>query len=181
MERDASDQYGTGETAEPDDARGDDVYQPVPSEDDEAASRGPDPENTLVTDPLDDTSVPGYSPPERPRGVTRYGTTQREQRAGEPLDARLAQEIPDAAVPGGDGVGDVADGAGEPVDEEAGAVRAGRLAPVDVPPGGRRDRAVARDVGVDEGAASAEEAAMHVDTAVDGAADESTAAPGEPA
>ncbi|MFJ7955826.1 DUF5709 domain-containing protein [Streptomyces sp. NPDC096319] len=181
MQRDASGRGAPGEPAGSDDVMGDDVYQPAASDESDAASGGPDPENTLVTDPVEDMSVPGYSPPERPSGVTRHGTTQREQREGETLDARLAQEAPDGPAPEGDGVGDLAGGAGEPVDEEAGAVRAGRLAPVEVPPSRRRDRAVARDVGIDEGAASAEEAAMHVDTAADGAAEKPTPTPEEPA
>ncbi|MET9537388.1 DUF5709 domain-containing protein [Streptomyces sp. NPDC006553] len=164
-----------------DDARGDDVYQPAPS--DAADPAGDlDPDNALMTDPIDDMAVPGYSPPERPRGVTRHGTTQREQQEGESLDERLAQEIPDAPEeppPGDDGIGDLPGGAGEPVDEQAGATRAGRLAPVDTPPG-RDDHAVARDVGPDDGAAPAEEAAVHVDTAVDAGNDLPTPFEDEP-
>ncbi|MFD3533655.1 DUF5709 domain-containing protein [Streptomyces sp. NPDC058664] len=152
--------------SEPDEARGDDVYQPTHSDVSNRPSGDLDPDNAIVTDPLEDMSVPGYSPPERPRGVTRHGTTQREQREGESLDERLAQETPDEPAPEGDGIGDLPGGAGEPVDEQAGATRAGRLAPVDTLPG-RIDRAVARDVGLDDGAAPAEEAAMHVDTAAD--------------
>ncbi|MGW0122936.1 DUF5709 domain-containing protein [Streptomyces sp. NPDC003327] len=151
------------------DARGDDVYQPTHSDADNRPTDDLDPDNALVTDPLDDMAVPGYSPPERPRAVTRHGTTQREQREGESLDERIAQEVPDVPLPEGDGIGDLPGGAGEPVDEEAGATRAGRLAPVATHPDrGGMDRAVARDVGPDDGAAPAEEAAMHVDTAADG-------------
>ncbi|MFE6063835.1 DUF5709 domain-containing protein [Streptomyces sp. NPDC056431] len=151
----------------PNEARGDDVYQPTPS-DDAGPSGDLDPDNALMTDPIDDMTVPGYSPPERPRGVTRHGTTQREQQEGQSLDERLAQEMPDSPdePPEDDGIGDLSGGDGEPVDEQAGATRAGRLAPVDTPPG-RDDHAVARDVGLDDGTAPAEEAAMHVDTAVD--------------
>ncbi|MFD8014029.1 DUF5709 domain-containing protein, partial [Streptomyces sp. NPDC059762] len=77
-------------------------------------------------------------------------------------------EEPEVGPVTGDGIGDLPEGAGEPVDEEAGAGRAGRLAPYAARPG-HMDRAVARDVGRDDGTAPAEEAAMHVDTAVDGA------------
>lgn len=80
---------------EPDEARGDDVYQPA-SSDTADPSDDLDPDNALMTDPIEDMAVPGYSPPERPRGVTRHGTTQREQQEGESLDERLAQEIPDS-------------------------------------------------------------------------------------
>src|SRR4051794_23627885 len=37
----------------------------------------------------------GYSPPEKPLGITRFGTTNAEEEAGESLDQRLAQEEPD--------------------------------------------------------------------------------------
>ncbi|MFF1510139.1 DUF5709 domain-containing protein [Streptomyces sp. NPDC058326] len=168
MARNESDADASGDRPGPDEARGDDVYQPTHSDAANRPSGDLDPDNAIVTEPLEDLSVPGYSPPERPRGVTRHGTTQREQREGESLDERLAQEVPEEAAPEGDGIGDLPEGAGEPVDEQAGATRAGRLAPVDTPPG-RDDHAVARDVGLDDGAAPAEEAAMHVDTAADGA------------
>ncbi|MFF9343922.1 MULTISPECIES: DUF5709 domain-containing protein [unclassified Streptomyces] len=126
-----------------------------------------DPDNAMDTDPVDDMATPGYSPPEHPRGVTRHGTTRREQREGEPLDSRLRQEVPEEQPPQDDGIGDLPGGEGEPVDDEAGATRAGRLAPFAARPG-HVDRAAARDVGPDDGTAPAEEAAMHVDTAVDG-------------
>ncbi|MFH9954212.1 DUF5709 domain-containing protein [Streptomyces roseolus] len=155
-------------TPDPDESRGDDVYQPTHSDSDNRPSDPLDPDNALATDPTDDLSAPGYSPPDRPRGVTRHGTTQREQREGESLDERLRQEEPESPPPTGDGIGDLPGGEGEPVDEEAGATRAGRLAP-EAAWSGHVDRAVARDVGPDDGTASAEEAAMHVDTAVNGA------------
>ncbi|MFE7584623.1 DUF5709 domain-containing protein [Streptomyces gardneri] len=159
----------------PHEARGDDAYQPTPDGADRP-SDDLDPDNSLMTDPLDDMAVPGYSPPERPRGVTRHGTTRREQQEGEPLAERLAQEVPDSPgqPPEDDGIGDLPGGDGEPVDEQAGATRAGRLAPVDTPPG-HHDHAVARDVGPDDGSAPAEEAAMHVDTAADANAEPSAA------
>ncbi|MFC9342544.1 DUF5709 domain-containing protein [Streptomyces sp. NPDC057020] len=172
MARIESHSTGGIDQPETDEARGDDVYQPAPS-DAAARSADLDPDNSLMTDAVDDLAVPGYSPPERPRGVTRHGTTPREQREGESLDERLGQEVPDAPeepFPEDDGIGDLRGGAGEPVDEQAGATRAGRLVPVDTPPG-RDDHAVARDVGPDDGTAPAEEAAMHVDTAVDEAGD----------
>ncbi|MFI8321748.1 DUF5709 domain-containing protein [Streptomyces sp. NPDC085529] len=157
------------EPATPDEGAGraDEVYQPTHSDVDNRPSGDLDPDNALATDPVDDLSAPGYSPPERPRGVTDHGTTQREQREGEPLDDRLRREEPEEQPATGDGIGDLPEGAGEPVDEEAGATRAGRLAPYAARPG-HMDRAVARDVGRDDGTAPAEEAAMHVDTAVDG-------------
>jgi hypothetical protein len=52
-------------------------------------------ENAVGERDLDDMLDEGYSPPERALGVTKYGTTGEEQRAGESLDQRLAQETPD--------------------------------------------------------------------------------------
>lgn len=52
-------------------------------------------EDELATDPLEG----GVEPPEGWSGADRFGTTPREQREGESLDARLAEEEPD--VPGG--------------------------------------------------------------------------------
>ena len=96
-------------------------------------------------------------------GVTKTGVTAAEQNEGESLDERLSQEVPDTAVPAGDGIGDLPDGEGEPLDPESGTERAGRLVAPDE--GVRPDTTkelVASDEGIDAGAAGAEEAAMHV-------------------
>lgn len=66
-------------------------------------------------------------------------------------------------APAGDGVGDLPGGDGEPVDSEVGDARAGRLVAPDE--GAHTDTVseeVAEDVGIDGGAAGAEEAAVHV-------------------
>ncbi|MER7521090.1 DUF5709 domain-containing protein [Streptomyces sp. NPDC126499] len=147
------------------DGRGDEVYQPTGSDASNRPSDPYDPENALDTDATEAVEDPGYSPPDRPRAVTRHGTTPREQREGSSLDDRLAQERPDVTQPRGDELGDLPDGEGEPVDEEAGATRAGRLVgPEPAIPGG----VAAEDVGLDDGTASAEEAAVHRDTGIDG-------------
>ncbi|MET9533133.1 MULTISPECIES: DUF5709 domain-containing protein [unclassified Streptomyces] len=147
-----------------DDARGDDVYQPDGTEVTEDSGIL-DREDTLTgraSDPYDE----GWSPPERPLGVDHAGTTQEEQEAGETLDQRLAEELPDPALlraRGGDGIGDASDSDGEPLDDEVGDGRSGRLV---APDEGAHEEAekdmLAEDVGVDGGAASAEEAAVHV-------------------
>ena len=148
-------------------ARGDDVYQPGGSDSQNRPSGPLDPENALDADPSEAFEDPGWSPAEWPRAVDRHGTTLSEQREGASLEARLAEERPDVAPVEGGGVGDLADGEGEPLDLEAGATRAGRLALPDTPvPGG----VTARDVGPDDGIAAAEEAAVHRDTEVDGTA-----------
>ena len=109
-------------------------------------------------DAILDTS---YSPPEKPLGVDRFGTTLDEQEQGESLDQRLAQEVPDPALAVGvedDVVDEQADASGQ-----VGGTRAGRL--VDSDGGVEWDTEkdlVGRDVGIDAGAASAEEAAVHI-------------------
>ncbi|MFF3290848.1 DUF5709 domain-containing protein [Streptomyces sp. NPDC003023] len=150
------------EAAQREQARGDSVYQPENSDVQNRPSGDLDMENAIDERGLDDTMAEGYSPPERPLGVGKYGTTGEEQQRGESLEQRLAQETPDVEGPRGDGIGDLEGGNGEPVDKEAGEVRAGRLAPVDDSAPRRPSDVVARDVGIDGGAASAEEAAMHV-------------------
>ncbi|MFF7690871.1 DUF5709 domain-containing protein [Streptomyces syringium] len=144
-----------------DDAMGDEVYQP-----DHSGTRdrpdGPDLENALEGDGLDETLDEGYSPPEKPLAAEHHGTTAREQREGESLEQRLAEEEPDIAPPEGDGIGDQVNTNGEAVDEEAGDARAGRLVAADDGLPHHANDMVARDVGTDGGAASAEEAALHI-------------------
>ncbi|MCX4524163.1 MULTISPECIES: DUF5709 domain-containing protein [unclassified Streptomyces] len=139
-------------------ARGDDVYQPQPE--DEPSELQPDMDGSLGELGTDALLDQGYSPPERL--YTRHGdaSTGEAQRRGESLDQRLAREEPEQEPPAGDGIGDLVNGEGEPVDAQAGDSRAGRLAPVTASPHG--NSVLARDVGIDAGAASAEEAAMHV-------------------
>jgi hypothetical protein len=128
----------------------------------------------------DDVLDEGYSPPERPMGIDKFGTTLEEERRGETLDQRLAQEEPEtpleASDPGGargirapgdaDVLEDVEadlDEDGELLDDQVGDARAGRI--VESDEGAHTDAekdAIAYDVGIDGGGASAEEAAMHV-------------------
>ncbi|WP_327327868.1 DUF5709 domain-containing protein [Streptomyces sp. NBC_01210] len=139
---------------------GDEVYQPDGSEVQDDAGLL-DAEDTLE-DPALQILSDGYSPPERPWAVDRVGTTAAEQRLGESLEERLAEEAPDVTVPTGDGLGDTSDTDGELIDDEVGADRAGRLvAPDEGAHSDLEKELVATDVGID-GAASAEEAAMHV-------------------
>jgi hypothetical protein len=130
----------------------DDVYQPDP--DGQEGERFPDMDNALGEPDADDIQDTGYSPPEKPR----------PDEEGETLDERLAEEEPEVwAREDGDGLGDASDTDGELVDDEVGDARAGRLVAPDE--GAHEDEEkdlVATDVGIDGGAASAEEAAMHV-------------------
>jgi len=110
-------------------------------------------------DEVDDQLDAGYSPPERPRGLDEVGTTAAEQERGETLDQRLAQEVPDPNL-----ASDLGAEPSEVLDDgEVGTARAGRLvAPDEGLAEDREKDLVASDVGIDGGAASAEEAAMHV-------------------
>ncbi|HWL36696.1 MAG TPA: DUF5709 domain-containing protein [Frankiaceae bacterium] len=95
-----------------------------------------------------------HSPVERPVAVNDFGTTAEESRAGEPLDGRLARELPDPALEVEVPYLSEAEGIGD--------APAGRI--VDLDEGVREDTVkenVAIDVGRDEGMRSAEEAAMH--------------------
>jgi Family of unknown function (DUF5709) len=132
------------------------------------------PEDTLVDRGVDDLLDEGYSPPERPRGVHAFGTTLAEQRQGESIEQRLAQEEPDPAngfedsdsdsdMVGGDDQDAIAAEDDFLGDGEVGARRSGRLLAPDE--GAHEDTEpdlVAEDVGIDGGGSSAEEAAMHI-------------------
>lgn len=131
-----------------------------PGEEDTLDDRG-------LVDPLDE----GYSPPEKPLGVTRFGTTYEESREGETIDQRIAQEEPDPAAAVEDPLEQDPDEDPDyvrPEDDflgnpQVGDERAGRLVDPDQGFGEDREKdLVGTDVGIDGGAASAEEAAVHV-------------------
>jgi hypothetical protein len=115
----------------------------------------------------------GYSPPEKPQGMTRFGTTWAEEEQGESLDQRLAQEVPDPNL-AADLEASSADENVDSVDNsriededlsygEIGEQRAGRLVDPNEGLGADEEKdLIGSDVGIDEGAASAEEAAVHV-------------------
>jgi hypothetical protein len=152
-----------------DDAMGDEVYQPTEGNEEQEDAAPLDMEDALGEDDLDDVLDKGYSPPERPLGVDKEGVTAAEQARGESLDRRLSEEVPDVTDEvdeieegeEGDGLGDSPDSDGEPVDPEAGRDRAGRLVSPDLSAETNTDDTVARDVGIDGAASSAEEAAVH--------------------
>ncbi|WP_072948528.1 DUF5709 domain-containing protein [Rhodococcus koreensis] len=114
------------------------------------------PEDTLVDRGVDDVLDEGYSPPEKPLGLNAFGTTAAEQREGETLDQRLAEEEPDPAFEEDENV-EILD------DNEVGRQRSGRLLAEDEGVGEDEEKdLVAFDIGIDGGAASAEEAAVHI-------------------
>ena len=115
------------------------------------------PEDTLVDRGLDDALDEGYSPPEKWSAAEGYGNTPYEEEVGETLEQRLAQEEPEP-----DPYRE-AESAVEGVPGEVGDARAGRLVAEDE--GAHEDTEadlVAEDVGINGGAASAEEAAVHL-------------------
>jgi len=116
-------------------------------------------DQVLGDDEVDDSLDTAWSPPERPRELDAFGTTVTEQREGESLDDRLAQEEADPNL-----AADLAAPGPEFLDDgEVGDVRAGRLVDSDEGLGGDTEKdLIGEDVGIDGGAASAEEAAMHV-------------------
>lgn len=112
-------------------------------------------EDTLIDRGVDDILDEGYSPPERPLGLDAFGTTAAEQREGESLDQRLAEEVPDSTPTEDDR--DFLD------DNEVGRRRSGRLLAEDEGVGeDEENELIASDIGIDGGAASAEEAAVHI-------------------
>jgi len=124
-----------------------------------------EPEDVLEDVSTADVLDAGYSPQDRPWAVDDWGTTAFEEEQGESLDGRLARELPDASDDDRDDVGDLPGGEGELRDDEVGDARAGRLAATDAGTDSAPDPLPdleAFDEGIDGGAASAEEAAVHV-------------------
>lgn len=113
--------------------------------------------DTLIDRGVDDVLDEGYIAPDQWSPAQGFGNTPAEMRQGENLDMRVKQEEPEAQAPD--------DSPWNPDGEsrEVGSVRAGRL----IETGEREHDQVAFSVGIDGGAASAEEAAMHVITPED--------------
>jgi len=127
---------------------------------------GRDASDTLNGDPGDDPLDQGIAPPDRWSAGEGFGTTAAEEQEGETLDQLLAEEEPEPD-PYSEAERDPDGGEDRRADDlfgDAGPdARAGRLVAEDE--GAHADAEpdlVARDVGIDAGAASAEEAAVHV-------------------
>jgi hypothetical protein len=121
------------------------------------------PDESLDDDEVGTDVDEGYSPAERPWGLAAWGITEREEADREDLDHRLAREAPEVSdAIDGDGIGDAVDTDGEPIDDQVGDVRSGRLVLGDIDVSDSSSDYSARDVGVDGAGASAEESAMHV-------------------
>lgn len=121
-----------------------------------------DASDTLVQRGVRDALDEGYTVADNWSPVQRYGNTAEEMRRGDTLEQRIEQEVPEEDPRR-------LRGSWNPYqeDRQVGSQRAGRL--ID----GQKDAgSVARDVGIDGAAATAEEAAMHIineeDLATDG-------------
>ncbi len=122
------------------------------------------PEDSLIDRGMDDILDEGYSPPERPYGPGAFGPS-------EGMDQILAEEEPDPAAridvlldEAERQRSDEAEREAEfPQRREVGRARAGRLVAPDQGFGEDAEaELVAEDVGISGGAASAEEAAVHI-------------------
>lgn len=139
-----------------------------------------EPADDLSTDELDDDPLDtGIEPADRYRASTWFGVTDAEARQGETLDQLLAEEEPDPTArylddeESGEGAeGDADDGDDEELADEVGEFGDGgpeiddRWRDGPAPRSGRLvgdGRLMADDVGVDSGAAGAEEAAVHLE------------------
>jgi hypothetical protein len=134
----------------------DEIYDPSDNLEDDGTL---DASDTLDGDPGDDPLDAGIIPPDRWSAGEGFGTTLAEERAGESLDQLLAEEEPEpdpyAEAEDDEDDDGLADNEPDP--------RSGRLVAQDegAHPGEQPDL-LARDVGIDGGAAGAEEAAVHV-------------------
>ncbi len=116
------------------------------------------PEETLLDRGVPDVLDEGYVTPERWSPAQSFGNTAAEMRRGETLEQRITQEAPEV-------VPDDTPWNPDPTEpREVGRHRAGRLVDANggYPGEDVEPASVGHDVGIDGGAASAEEAAMHV-------------------
>ena len=137
-------------TDQPDTSYGDE-----PAEDDGVL----EPSDSLDGDDLTaDVLDTGIDAGEGYRGANRFGTTAEEERQGESLDQLLAEEEPEPTADD-----EWTDEDNPRDDDHTSDPRSGRLvAPDEGAHGDEESDAVASDVGINGGAAGAEEAAVHL-------------------
>lgn len=128
----------------------------VPEESEQLDQMQPD--QTLVDRGVDDVLDEGYVAPDNWSPAQGFGNTAAEMRAGESLDMRIAQEERPPVVIEGPWNPDPGES------REVGRARAGRLVDANYGEPGKDTEAesIAHEVGIDGGAAAAEEAAVHV-------------------
>ncbi len=132
------------------------VTESVPEESEQLDQMQAD--ETLVDRGVDDVLDEGYVSADSWSPAQGFGNTAAEMRAGETLDMRVAQDQPAPQV---------IEGAWNPdptESREVGNRRAGRLVDANNGLGGKDVEAesIGHDVGIDGGAATAEEAAVHI-------------------
>lgn len=139
---------------------GDSVYEGGDAVDDKELL---DPTETLMGNDPDEIVETGYSPPDREPYNLRHAPTPAQERAGETLDDKLAEEEPDfGAESGSDEPRDDLSGQEYDSRDDEPDPRSGRLVAPNQGFGPDRDKdEVAQDVGPAGYAASAEEAAVH--------------------
>ncbi|RMB59945.1 DUF5709 domain-containing protein [Tessaracoccus antarcticus] len=108
--------------------------------------------DSLIDRGVEDVLDEGYTAPEQWSAAQGFGNTPEEMRQGETINQRIKQEEPEKKA------SDVEWNASKE-DREVGGERAGRLMRVQGPGG---EATLGTDVGFSGGAASAEEAAMHI-------------------
>jgi hypothetical protein len=115
-------------------------------------------DETLVSRGVDDVLDEGFVSPENWSPAESFGNTAAEMKAGETLEMRIAQEqIAPTPIEGPWNP--------DPSEErEVGNRRAGRLVDANggLPGEDQEATSIASDVGIDGGAATAEEAAVHI-------------------
>lgn len=134
-----------------------DFGQPLPDESVQLDQLQAD--DTLIDRGVGDILDEGVAPPDNWSAGEGFGNTPAEMRRGESLEQRLAQEMPDTIDAGGPGWDTDPSGV-----REVGGVRAGRLVDANSGYSGEdtESESIGHDVGIDGGAASAEEAAVHI-------------------
>lgn len=128
----------------------DETFETFDTDDDHVEQLQPG--ETLVDRGVADVLDEGYIAPDGWSPAQGFGNTPEEMRQGETLEQRIRQEIPEP-------VPDVENWNPNNEKREVGAERAGRLMHVQ---GSGREDTLGVDVGISGGAASAEEAAMHI-------------------
>jgi uncharacterized protein DUF5709 len=133
-----------------------DYDEAVPEESEQLDQLQPD--ETLLDRGVDDVLDEGYVTGENWTPAQGFGNTIAEMRKGETLEMRIAQELPEP-------VPDETPWNPDPQESrEVGKLRAGRLVDANggVPGLDIEAESIGHDVGIDGGAATAEEAAMHI-------------------
>lgn len=119
--------------------------------------------DSLIDRGVDDVLDEGYIAPDHWSPAQGFGNTASEQAQGETLDQRLKQEVPDETVDPEAPLPEVWETETLGADGEVGDERAGRLSDVGTVDGEDvTDEMLAEDEGLSGGAASAEEAAVHI-------------------